>query len=105
MNPRVFVTQETRHNYSQAERYGEIVFCSWREFSKHSQSKGNNDIIQGMNKIMEDFRSEEDWILPSGSPIAIGLAFIIAADKGSSIKILSWDNMVRQYHEVKLQLN
>lgn len=106
-NPVVFVTQETNHNFTKAERYGEVVFLTSKEFSRSSNSKRNDEIIEEMRHGLRNFRPGVDFLLPSGSPIAIGVAFALIClgclDHPKKIQVLQWDN--REYNYYPIELN
>lgn len=103
--PKVFVTQELPVSYHKAEHYGEVIFLSSREATQNSNSLRNADLLRDMIKAMRDYSPGVDWLVPSGSPIAIGLGFMIASWKGGVINILQWDSRGENYREYSVNLD
>ena len=108
--PKVFVTQENhRLNYSDAERFGEVVFLTAREYSPNANSKRNEMIEEEIYEALSKFDPDEDSILLSGDPIIMALAFHQAADipgrdrcEDLTISLLKWDNQTRRYNQVRV---
>ncbi len=100
--PKVWVVQESRHaNYSDAERFGEVVFITHDEFKPIQGSKINDGIIQ-LVRIAADTFTPDDYLVLTGNPIVLGFAFKLFYDKASKagldLKVLHWDRMRAQYH-------
>ncbi len=99
--PRVFIAQEGPFDYSTAQRYGEVVFCSVQEITPAvGRGRLNEVIVNGIYEAMKDYEPGEDYILASGSPIAIAHCLSVAYNK-SKIKqlhkLLKWDAQRNTY--------
>jgi len=104
---KVYVTQENhRLNYSDAERYGEVVFITNFEYSPNVNSKRNMSIQNDICDTLVHYNSEEDFFLLSGDPIIMVLAFYHIATKDGNasnrIRLLKWDNQDRSYNQIIL---
>jgi len=102
---KVFITQEGNHNYTEAQEFGEVIFLTSSEFSPIPTSLKNSDIIKEIRKNMSDYIPGIDYIMPSGSPIAIGVTFMIAREKGATVNILKWDNHYRRYNSIIVKID
>lgn len=103
--PKVFVTQELPVSYEKAERHGEVVFLSSREVTQTTGSLRNADILRHMVSAMKDYQPGVDYLVPSGSPLTIGIGFMIASWKGPKIRVLQWDNRGLDYREYTVDLD
>ncbi len=96
----VYVAQEGPFNYSSAEQYGDLQFCSVQEITPTVGGKLNDMIIGSMKKAMADYQPGLDFILLSGSPIAIAHCLSIAfnkKDKPIAHNLLKWDAQRNAY--------
>jgi hypothetical protein len=100
--PIVYVTQETAHNFVDAEKFGEVRFLTAREPSKITGSLKNNDIMQEIADNMGEYRPGVDLLLPVGSPVNIGVAFAAALKRGESLRVLQWDKMEHGYRDFSI---
>ena len=103
--PVVFVTQELNISYAKAEAYGPVVFMTSREGRQHSKSGINAQILSEMIKAMATYRPGVDYLLPCGSPICIGLAFMVASALGKKIRMLHWQRQDESYREYTLDID
>lgn len=102
--PRVFVTQELPISYRKTESYGEVIFLTGKEPAQHTGSLRNAEIFAEMAKRMGDYRPGIDYLLPSGSPVAIGLGFLLAWKKGPQVRVLQWQSRDAKYNEYILDV-
>jgi len=105
MTNKVIVAQENRHlDYTDAERFGEVVFATNIEFSPMPKSLNNKTMLQDLQLGFKDFDPENDYLLMSGNPITMGYAFFLAywacLEKGKPLNILKWDNAAGRYQPV-----
>lgn len=109
--PRVFVTQEsTQLNYTHAEGYGDIVFLTRDEVSPVPGSLTNAAIMEELERRLETFDFDHDFIAPSGSPVVCGLAFLVlgklAEQQGwlscRQLRVLRWSNRDRVYQPITI---
>lgn len=110
----VFVVQEPFHrnsatgaiepkmNLEAADSFGELKYlASWRALENMGALDTVIDDIEG--KLL-DF-SDEDYILPVGNPILIGIVSAIAACNNSGrMRILYWDRKARTYQVIPVCL-
>ena len=95
---KVFVVQENpRLNYVDAERFGEVVFMTSKEFSPLKNSLVNAEIISDIQAFMKDFDPDNDYLLLTGGPVLLGYAFHLAISKKGYITVLQWDGMKQAY--------
>lgn len=84
--PRVFVTNFAGHDYSEAEKYGEIVWITRGYISFHSLDRVKYRICEEVDKS-----TSEDWLLLSGIPIVCVLAALYWQWKHNKVKLLVHD--------------
>lgn len=84
--PRVFVTNFAGHDYSKAEKYGEIVWITRGYISFHSLDRVKYRICEEVDKS-----NEEDWLLLSGIPVVCVLAALYWQWKHKKVKLLVHD--------------
>lgn len=101
--PRVFVTQEIPVDFSPAEVFGDVVFCSRHEITPTKGGFINQSTIAGIKSTMVEYIPGEDYILLSGSPIAIAHCLMAAFKRGPTHNLLKWDGQRGAYmhYEVK----
>lgn len=109
-NPRCFVTQYvTNLNYEEAAKWGEVIFCTAKEFRPEPAPKEINKSIQ--NEIvtrMKDYIPGIDFIITTGSAIPnviVGGVISGYAINGVLVghKILKWNNRKNSYELFILQ--
>lgn len=95
---RVFVVQENpRLNYVDAERFGEVVFMTSKEFSPLKNSLINVEIINGVQAFMKEFDPDKDFLLLTGGPMLLGYVFHLAISKKGYLTALQWDGIKQAY--------
>jgi hypothetical protein len=95
----VFVTQDAGHNYSKAEEFGPVVIVTDRELVPWAGSVSNRRVITQMFDAMRDYRPGVDYILPSGSPLAIVIVAHMVAGRGEQHHYLKWDSRANEYYK------
>lgn len=102
---KIFVLQDTaRHNYSNAEAFGEVIFCTAADIVSTYGLFGsprNAQVMADIFNILSMFR-QEDYLMISGNPIIIAVALHSLLGKFPSVKVLKWDNMRYQYDPVTI---
>lgn len=99
---RVFVVQEMpNHDISGAMRYGEIEVL----LPSNTQiAFSTAPTIRRLKRKLFDF-SDNDYLLLTGDPVAIGLACSIASfNNGGRFTALKWDRRERLYIPIKLDV-
>ncbi len=103
--PRVYVIKEnSKLNYLDAERFGDIVFITNKNYSPIKNSLCNKEIIQIIAEYMDQFDPGRDFLLLTGGPILIGYAFHLGIKKKGYISLLQWDNLCRGYIPVQFNI-
>lgn len=97
---KVFVVQENPNlDYGPAESYGQVVFITAEEFRPIAGSIRNEYILSDIERRMEEFDPENDWLILTGNPMIMGYSFHLALSKADSIKCLQWDRRSAEYRE------
>ena len=100
--PKVYIVQEMHnHNYTPAGQFGELetLLPPNRQIMFNSQP-----VVLKLRDRLREF-SDEDYILASGDPAAIGLVCAIAAERNhGKFKMLKWDRQSSCYYEVSLDI-
>ncbi len=93
---------EPRMNLKAADSFGERTFlASWRALENIDAL---DSVIEDIEDKMFDF-CDDDYILPVGNPILIGIVSAIAASNNfGRMKILYWDRKDRSYQVVPVRL-
>lgn len=103
MSTRVFVSNEGPFSYNVAEKYGEVVFLTNREFSPNRASRQNVQNVVEIQQGMSGYIPGIDYLLPSGDPLAIGVMFAVAKrEVAKSHNILKWDKQSNSYNLIQL---
>lgn len=100
--PKVFVVQQQEgKNILPAKKYGTLTLLLPSDLNLHL---GVEETINDLKKKLAGF-SSEDYILPIGDPVAIGLVFAVALQINSGFcKVCKWDRQEREYYEVIVRL-
>lgn len=104
--PRVFVVHENLDmNFSDAERFGEIVFVTNKEWNPRRGSITNSETLAAIRrKLIGEFAPDRDFLILNGPPVLLGYAFHVVAsitinNRKPGIRMLSWDKPTRRYIE------
>ena len=108
---KVYITQEVkwrdpdtgqwqrRHDFSPANRYGELVVILPTKLPNDRQ-----EMLNDIRKALKDF-TKEDYILPAGFPVAISASASIASyNTDGLVNFLEWNNKTKEYTPIHLQL-
>ena len=99
---RVFVAQEGPHDYTAAMKYGQVLFVCDREITPTplTLSSKNAETIARIERVMTDYIPGHDYMIMTGSPIAIA-HMLRAAFKRPIVDgmhcILKWDPRQQDY--------
>jgi hypothetical protein len=95
----VYVTQELKgRDLSGALSFGELEVLVRANVAVTDE--GINDIITDVYDSLDSFNPKKDFLLLSGDPVIIGIAFMALAyhwDEGGSFRILRWDRIEECY--------
>lgn len=89
-----WITQEIHtFNYTPAEKHGDVRFITNKDYSPSRSSLHNPSLTQDIRRVLENFDPENDYIVPTGSPIVLMVVAAVLAEKGLKVfRILKWDN-------------
>lgn len=105
MMPKVWVTQETSHNFADAERYGEIEFITREDLNNTRNSLHNEAVLDSIKLKLRNFNESEDWIVIAGSPYVAAAVFMMLGKAGvRDARILRWDRRDYVYAPMYLQM-
>ena len=96
---KVFVSQDNGFNYGPAEKFGEIVFLSWKEITQFANSPQNAVTVHNIRKVVaEDYHVGVDFLLPTGSSVSAAFMFAEAFKKKGQHRMLKWDTRAGDYY-------
>lgn len=97
----VYVVTETDLNLVRATRYGELQALLP---ARSNITMNPAPVLRALKQKLKNF-CDHDFILPIGDPIAIGLAFTVAAEANRGrFKALKWDRQIGDYYVVSCNL-
>lgn len=104
---RVYVTQETSHNFRPAEEFGELVFLSSDrrdDFHNVVNSDHNRRLMAHLRYGLRKYDAERDYLVLVGSPyVNAAVMTMLGMRKIRTVRILRWDNRDMVY--IPLVLN
>ena len=100
---KVFVVEDSGHNYADALRYGEIVILNQDDYPLNFNGR-NGGLIDRIESQFVRFDPKEDRLLLLGDPILIGLCFHLLSKYSRVIPILKWDRKRREYQPTTIIL-
>ena len=83
--PKVFLVNSAGHDYSDAERFGELVVLSSGIIDKFSVTHIHRTFQKYLNKS-----SPDDFLLQAGPTVMMSIASAILAHKHGQINLLLW---------------
>lgn len=89
----VYVTNLGGHDYSDAKRFGNLVFLTSQGFNP----KDLDRVSFLLAEKLENFDPDQDYFLPVGQDLIILTAFYILAQRHSKFNVLFWDFRARRY--------
>ena len=104
---KVYVTQETAHDFREAEAYGDVVFLSVDrrdDFFNVANSEHNRRLVAHLRQELRDFDVETDFVVPTGSPYVNAAVFALLGKKFNKLCILRWDNRDHTYIPLTIPL-
>lgn len=103
--PKVYITQNTknsRNNYSPAHNFGEPIFITHLEYKNVTNAHENTIIVKDINKVVEEFNPEQDYLIMTGDPIIIGLTIHYILKEHGYLTVLKWDKQDAMYTPIKI---
>jgi hypothetical protein len=100
----VYVTQELKgRDLSGALSFGELEVLVRANWAVTDESV--NEIITDIYDSLDSFNPKKDFLLLSGDPVIIGIAFMALTyiwDEGETFKILRWDRIEERYISITI---
>lgn len=96
----VYITQEARgRDFSDALQYGDLELLTKTD---EQNNISTSEIISKIKERLKKFKLD-DYLLLSGDPAIIGIAFVLAArlNRGK-VNILKWDRLEERYYPVSI---
>lgn len=98
---RVYVVQETNHDFSDAEKFGDLVFLSVAggdDFNNVQNGEHNRRLVSHLRHGLREFDPEIDHIVCSGgSPYVSAAVFMMLGQRYGRLRVLRWDNRDLKY--------
>lgn len=98
---KVFVTQETRYDFTKAEEFGQVVFLSMNgrdDFNNVHPSDNNDRLVSHIKHLLREYDPEFDWVVITGSPYVSAVVFAVLGQMGvPRLRLLRWDNRDYRY--------
>lgn len=106
---KVFVTQEnSRHDYKDAQEFGEIVFMFNESFNfaKAENSLNQKNQMERVEALLTDFDPRTDYVLLSGCPVVLSVVSHLCLQKanGETVRFLKFSSMRRKYEVVNIKV-
>lgn len=103
--PAVYVTQETNHDFSPAEAFGDVTFLTSHDFLNIKDSVHNEELLSELSFKLKKFNPDEDYIVTAGSPYVVAATFLLLGHrKIRNVRVLRWDNRDRKYIPLYIEL-
>jgi len=110
--PRVFVVQQPVKliggewkpifDIRPAQSFGRFVFVLAKPGNIYRDALPK--VLDHMKNVLHDF-GDEDFILPTGEPVAIAAAALIAGGQNEGrIKVLKWNRAERRYEVIQISI-
>ena len=115
--PTIYIPQRPHPDYweditNKAVKFGEVRIILGREQIVPTTERAQRapwmitpeDAVTRLAKGMADF-SPDDYILAIGDPVAVGIAFTLAARlTGGRVTVLKWDRQSAEYYAVPIHM-
>jgi len=98
--PNVYIINRASHDYTEAEKYGNIVYLSEGSINRYATNK----IYRQFNEILKD-SSPDDYILLTGLTVMTSIACSIFAVKHGRLNLLIFRPNTFTYAERRLIIN
>lgn len=101
---KAFVTQENpRLDYTGLMKHtDDVVFVTAFDFNSMTASESNIRLVESIRKKLQSFDFDNDYVVPSGSPLVTAVVFAILSEKTGRFNVLRWSNSDGCYHKFTL---
>jgi hypothetical protein len=104
-DPRVWVLDMNAFDYSPAESFGELRLLKSDQFAPGAiDDTWNAGVIQSLRAQLLEYRPMVDFLIPTGKPIKMCIASMLAAERGPRHKFLAWDQRYYRYVPYSIDL-
>lgn len=105
MKNKVYVTQETNHDFTPAEQFGEVEFLTCDDLNNNKSSMQNEHVLASIRHKLRKFDPANDWLVITGSPYISAAVFLMLGHmKVQSVQVLRWDNRDHRYLPMFIEL-
>lgn len=98
-DPTVFVVQDSGHNLAPLMQFGQIEIVTPGNYPYFRDN--TKSFVQQMKEKLNNFDPVNDYLVPTGDPICIGIAFSIL-NVHDQYSVLKWDKQSRRYIQVEI---
>lgn len=95
--PTVYIANRSGHNYSGAERFGQLVAVTQHRVNVFATDRLRTDITHALRDA-----KPEDLLLLGGSPLVNVLCAFILLQRHGLLNIIYWDGLKQDYIRRKL---
>lgn len=101
---KVWVTQETKYDFTAANLWGDVEFITTDEISPLKASMRNDEIIHRVRAAVNRMQPD-DYVVPTGSPYVAALVFCAMGLRGiRQLRMLRWSSRDQKYIPIELEL-
>lgn len=102
---KVYVTQETSHDFLPAEAFGEVVFLTRDDLHNIHGSLHNESLMHHIGRAAGRFDPDNDYVAIAGSPYVSAAFFMALGKRGVlGVNVLRWDNRGQRYIPIRIDL-
>jgi hypothetical protein len=104
---RVYVTQETSHDFRQAEEFGNIIFLSdgrRDDFHNIKNSQHNDRLVAHLRQGLREYNPDVDYLVLIGSPYVQAAVMALIGQRHHKVNLLRWDNRDLIYIPLTLEI-
>lgn len=104
MTKKVYITQETSHDFRRAEEFGDLVFLTdgRDDFHNIKNSQHNERLIAHIRQRLRDL-THDDYVVLVGSPYVQAAVMFLIGERFKRVNLLRWDN--RDFAYIPLTLD
>ena len=103
---RAYITQENpRLDYTGLMHHtDDVMFITAFDFNSMTGSESNLRLVDTIRHKLAGFDYDNDYIVPSGSPLVTAIVFSILHEKTDKFNVLRWSNSDGCYHKFTIEV-
>lgn len=102
---KVYITQETGFNFTDAENFGAVEFITREDLNNTKGSLHNERVVRDVRRKIKELNPDEDYVVIAGSPYVSALVFALLGRRGvKTLRILRWDNRDQVYIPMHVEI-